>query len=202
MLTTAYLAYVLACTAIIIVPSPTVTIIIANSLRYGPRAGLLNVIGTQLGLRVWLTIALLGLSAIIHSLGIWYDLLRLAGAAYLVWLGIKLWRSRGAIMLSDAPPPRGGFVAQGFFVILSNPKVLIVFGALIPQFADPNVEFTRQIIWLGMTFMALATLFDAFYALLAGQLRTALSQSRVRWIELGSGAFLIAGGLWLALNVI
>jgi threonine/homoserine/homoserine lactone efflux protein len=202
MLTTAYLAYVLACTAIIIVPGPTVTIIIANSLRYGPRAGLLNVVGTQLGLLVWLTIAILGLSAIIHSLGFWYDLIRLAGAGYLVWLGFKLWRSRGAMLLGDAPPPRGGFVAQGFFVILSNPKVLIVFGALIPQFADPNMEFTRQVIWLGTTFMALATLLDGFYALLAGQLRTALSQTRLRWIELGSGTFLMAGGLWLALKVI
>jgi threonine/homoserine/homoserine lactone efflux protein len=202
MLTTAYLAYVLACTAIIIVPGPTVTIIIANSLRYGHRAGLLNVFGTQLGLLVWLTIAILGLSAIIHELGIWYDVLRLAGAVYLVWLGIKLWRSKGAILLNDAPPPRGGFVAQGFFVILSNPKVLIVFGALIPQFADPNMEFTRQVIWLGTTFMALATLLDGFYALLAGQLRTALSQTRLRWIELGSGTFLMAGGLWLALKVI
>ena len=201
MLTTAYLAYVLACTAIIIVPGPTVTIIIANSLRYGPRAGLLNVVGTQLGLLVWLTIAILGLSAIIHSLGFWYYLIRLAGAGYLVWLGFKLWRSRGAMLLGDAPPPRGGFVAQGCFVILSNPKVLIVFGALIPQFADPTMEFTRQVIWLGMTFMALATLLDGFYALLAGQLRTALSQARVRWIELGSGAFLMAGGLWLALKV-
>ena len=105
MLTTAYLAYVLACTAIIIVPGPTVTIIIANSLRYGPRAGLLNVVGTQLGLLVWLTIAILGLSAIIHSLGFWYDLIRLAGAGYLVWLGFKLWRSRGAMLLGDAPPP-------------------------------------------------------------------------------------------------
>lgn len=199
---TSYLTYVLACTAIIIVPGPTVTIIIANSLRHGPRAGLLNVFGTQLGLLVWLTIAILGLSAIIRDLGIWYDVLRLAGAAYLVWLGIKLWRSRGGSLLADAPPPRGGFVAQGFFVILSNPKVLIVFGALIPQFADPNMEFTRQVIWLGMTFMALATLFDGFYALLAGQLRNALSQSRVRWIELGSGVFLMAGGVWLALKVI
>ena len=68
---------------------------------------------------------------------------------YLGWLGMKVWLSRGSIIVGDTPPPRGGFVAQGFFVILSNPKVLIVFGALIPQFADPTMEFTRQVNWLG-----------------------------------------------------
>lgn len=201
MLTTAYLSFVLACTAIIIVPGPTVTIIIANSLRHGARAGLLNVLGTRAGMLVWLLIAIFGLSAIIHSLGWWYDTLRFAGAAYLIWLGLKLVRAKGAILVPDAPPPRGGFVAQGFFVILSNPKVLIVFGALIPQFADPGQEFTRQVIFLGCTFLALATFFDSMYAFAAGSLRNALSDSRVRGIELVSGACLMGGGLWLALKV-
>ena len=80
--------------------------------------------------------------------------------------------------------------------------MLIVFGALIPQVADPTMEFTRQVTWIGMTFMALATLLDGFYGLVAGQRRAALSKTRVRWIEPASGAFLMAGGLWLALKVI
>jgi homoserine/homoserine lactone efflux protein len=201
MLTTSYLAYVLACAALIIVPGPSVAIIIANSLRHGVGAGLLNVLGTQLGLLVWLAIAIIGLSAFIRELGFGYDLLRLAGAGYIIWLGLKLWRSKGVYLLGSAPVPRGGFVAQGFFVILGNPKVLIVFGALIPQFADPAMEFTREVIWLGMTFLALATLLYGFYAMLAGELRSTLTQTRLRWIEQGSGAFLMAGGLWLALKV-
>lgn len=197
----AYVTFILACTAIIIVPGPTVTVIIANSLRHGPSAGLRNVLGTQMGLVVWLTIAILGLQAVIHSMGVFYDGLRLLGAAYLVWLGVKLWRSKGALMQAKAEPPRGGFVLQGFLIILSNPKVLVVFGALIPQFADPNIEFTRNVIFLGLTFMALSTFFDAAYAFLAGSLGRALSRGRVRAVELASGAFLIGGGLWLALKV-
>jgi threonine/homoserine/homoserine lactone efflux protein len=196
----AYLAYCLACIAIIIVPGPTVTIIIANSLRYGMRAGLLNVAGTQAGLVVWMLVAVLGLASVIAFLGFWFDVLKLAGAAYLVWLGYNLLHTHGAFMVSEqtAPPPGGGFFLQGFWVILSNPKVLLVFGALIPQFVAPGADFTRQLVLLGLTFMALATVFDGLYAVAAGRFGAWLSQSRVRLVEIASGLFLIGGGVWLA----
>src|SRR5262249_6061814 len=132
-----YLAFVLACAVITIVPGPTVTLIVANSLRYGTRAGLLNVVGTQLGLGVMLAILVIGLASIIETMGWWFDWLRLLGAAYLVWLGWKLLRSPAQV---DAPgavgTPRGGFVLQGFLVLMGNPKALLWFGAFIPQFID------------------------------------------------------------------
>jgi homoserine/homoserine lactone efflux protein len=197
-----YLAYCLACFAIIIVPGPTVTVIIANSLRYGARAGLLNVAGTQAGLVIWIAVAVFGLASAISLMGLWFDALKLAGAVYLIWLGIKLLLSKGELMSVDkvAPPPKGGFFFQGFIVILSNPKVLLVFGALIPQFIAPEQNFVRQLIFLGLTFMVLATIFDGLYAVAAGRAGALLSKSRVRAVEVASGLFLIGGGIWLALK--
>ncbi len=122
-----YLAYLLACIVIIIVPGPTVTLIIANSLTHGTRAGLLNVAGTQIGIALMIALVAVGLASLIEALGWWFDWLRLAGAAYLVWLGIKLLRTRGlAGDAGRATAPRGGFLAQGFLVAVSNPKTLAI----------------------------------------------------------------------------
>jgi threonine/homoserine/homoserine lactone efflux protein len=196
----AYIAYTLACILIVIVPGPTVTIIIANSLRYGARAGILNVAGTQAGLLVWLAVAVLGLGAAIKFMGFWFDVLRWAGAAYLVWLGIKLIRSKGELLAAERARPHGSFFLQGLVVILSNPKVLLVFGALIPQFIVPEGDYVRQLVFLGVTFMVVATIFDSLYAFLAGGAGAWLSRTRIRAIETVSGLCLIGGGIWLALR--
>lgn len=197
----AYVAYCLACILIVIVPGPTVTVIIANSLRQGTRAGLLNVAGTQAGLLVWLAIAVFGLASAIQFMGVWFDLLRWAGAAYLVWLGIKLILSKGDLAVAASRArPHGSYFLQGFMVILSNPKVLLVFGALIPQFIDPAGNFVRQLIFLGVTFMVIATFFDSLYAFAAGRAGSFLSRTRIRAIETISGICLIGGGVWLALR--
>ena len=197
----AYIAFCIAAIAIVIVPGPTVTIVIANSLKHGTRAGLLNVAGTQVGLVVWMAIAIAGLASAITYMGVWFDVLRIAGAAYLIWLGIKLLRSKGEVLTaSAAAAPRGGFFLQGFVVILSNPKVLLVFGALIPQFISPNGDYLNQLILLGLTFMIIATVFDSLYAFAAGNAGSWLSHSRVRFVEVSSGLCLIGGGIWLALR--
>jgi homoserine/homoserine lactone efflux protein len=196
-----YLAYAAACFAIVIVPGPTVTMIIANSLRYGARAGLLNVAGTQLGLALMIAILCAGLTSIITAMSAWFDWLRLAGAAYLVWLGIKLIHGSGADERSAValPPTRSGFFLQGLFVMLSNPKVLLFFGAFIPQFMDPNADPAGQAVLLGATFMAVATLCDGAYAVLVGKFRLMLSGRQMRYLSNSSGALLISGGIWLAL---
>jgi len=82
-----YLAYVVACFVITIIPGPTVTLIVANSLAHGARAGLLNVAGTQLGLGLMMMVLVVGLSSVIATMGYWFDWLRLFGAAYLVLMG-------------------------------------------------------------------------------------------------------------------
>jgi homoserine/homoserine lactone efflux protein len=194
-----YLAYVVACAVITIVPGPTVTLIVANSLRHGARAGLLNVLGTQLGLGLMLVVLLVGLASIIATMGWWFDWLRLAGAAYLIWLGWKLLRSSGKLD-ETVPTPRGGFVLQGFLVLMGNPKALLWFGAFIPQFVDPTGNYVGQVVLLGLTAMVVAALSDGAYAVLTGRAGALLSANRVRAVSQIGGLCLIGGGAWLALT--
>jgi homoserine/homoserine lactone efflux protein len=196
-----YLAYVLACAVIALVPGPTVTVIVANSLAHGPRAGLLNVAGTQLGLGVMMLILIVGLSSVIAAMGWLFDWLRWAGAAYLVWLGIQLLRSPEAIAEARSlPVPRGGFLLQGFLVLMANPKALLWFGAFIPQFVDPNGNYVGQTILLCVTAMAVALLSDGAYAVVTGRAGALLTRKRIRLVSRLSGGFLIGGGIWLALT--
>ena len=196
-----YLGYVLACVLIAVVPGPTVTVIVANSLAHGARAGLLNVAGTQLGLALMMATLVVGLSSIIATMGWWFDWLRLAGAAYLVWLGARLLRApEGMIEESRAGQPHGGFVLQGFLVLMANPKALLFFGAFIPQFVDPRGDYVAQIGLLGVTAMLVALDSDGAYAVLTGLAGAFLSRKRVRFVSRLSGAFLVGGGIWLALT--
>ena len=196
-----YLAYVVACFVITIIPGPTVTLIVANSLAHGTRAGLLNVAGTQLGLGLTMMVLVVGLSSVIATMGYWFDWLRFAGAAYLVWLGWKLLRSQNGFAQSgSAPVPRGGFFLQGFLVLLGNPKALLWFGAFIPQFVDPNGDYVGQVVLLGVTAMATAAISDGGYAVLAGRAGLLLSRQRVLLVSRISGLCLIGGGAWLAMT--
>jgi threonine/homoserine/homoserine lactone efflux protein len=195
-----YLAYVLACFVITVIPGPTVTLIVANSLSHGTRAGLLNVAGTQLGLGLMMMVLVVGLSSVIATMGYWFDWLRLFGAAYLVWIGWKLLRSQGGFAQpGTAPKPRGGFFLQGLLVLMGNPKALLWFGAFIPQFVNPNGDYVRQVVLLGVTAMAAAAISDGGYAVLAGRAGKLLSRQRVQWVSRISGVCLIGGGAWLAL---
>ena len=196
-----YSTFLLACIVVVIVPGPTVTLIVANSLRHGRRAGMLNVAGTQLGLVLTVGIVLLGLASLIAAMGAWFIWLRLVGAAYLIWLGCRLLMASGEIAAGAAPrTPRAGFFVQGLAVALSNPKTLLFFGAFFPQFMDPNRDFTLQVLIMGATAMAVAAISDSAYALLASRAGAALSRRRGRLMTRASGGMLIGGGVWLALS--
>ncbi len=196
-----YAAYVLACIVIILVPGPTVTLIIASSMRHGTRAGLLNVAGTQAGVAIMIGIIGIGLTSMIEAAGHWFEWLRLLGAAYLIWMGWQMLRAGGHLAEGAAPvPPRVGFFLQGFLVAVSNPKTLIFFGAFIPQFLDPAGNHALQIAIMGATALAFAAVSDSTYAVLAGRAGRALSARRIRLLSRISGGFLISGGLWLAFS--
>ena len=196
-----YLTYVLACAVITLIPGPTVTVIVANSLAHGTRAGLLNVAGTQLGLGLMMAILIVGLSSVIAAMSWLFDWLRIAGAIYLIYIGWKLIRSPEALAdTSKAAAPRGGFFLQGFLVMMSNPKALFWFGAFIPQFVDPKGNYVAQIALLGVTAMVVAIFSDGAYAVLTGRAGAFLSKKKVRLVSRLSGCFLIGGGVWLALR--
>ncbi len=196
-----YFAFVVAAGAMALVPGPTVTVIIASSLKHGQRAGLANVLGTQVGVVIWLAIAALGLGAAIRVMGVWFDLLRYAGSAYLIWMGIKLFMSKGDLAVAaDRARPNGSFFLQGLVVILSNPKMLVLFGALIPPFIPEGADVMRTTLLLGVTFAVIAGVSDTVYALLAGEAGAWLSQKRIRAIEIISGTCLVGGAAWMVLK--
>lgn len=198
-----YLTFLAACIAVIIVPGPTVTVIVANSMRSGVWAGLANVAGTQLGLALTLIILAFGLSAIIAFVGEAFVWIKLVGAAYLIWLGISLWRAGRGIDRIKSALQKTTFkqmFLQGFFVILANPKSLFFFGVFIPQFVDPSKDAVMQTLILGATFMIVATVLDGSYAVLAGGAGQVLTRTRVRLLQRLSGTLLIAGGIWMALQ--
>jgi threonine/homoserine/homoserine lactone efflux protein len=196
-----YLAYLAACIALALLPGPMVTLVIANGLRHGTRAALTSIAGGQLGLGIVIAIVAVGLTSLMATMGYWFDWVRFAGAAYLVWLGLKLIRAPvEGINAEVPPPPRGGFFLQGLLVALSNPKTLVFFGAFIPQFVDMEQDHISQVVLLGVTFMMIGSITDAVYAILAGRARKFFSARRTRMLSRASGGFMIGGGIWLALT--
>jgi len=131
-----------------------------------------------------------------------FDWIKLVGAAYLVWLGWKMWRSNGELGTASAEKTKSrmGMAIEGFLVILSNPKALIFLGAFLPQFVDVTKPTFPQVMILGIFFMLVAGSTDAIYAIIAGRARGLLSAARVRVISRVSGLILMAGGVWLALQ--
>lgn len=196
-----YAAYVIACLFIVLIPGPTVTLIIASSIRHGTRAGLANAAGTQIGVAAMIAIVGVGLNQMMETMGHWFEWVRLLGAAYLIWIGIQMFRSGGELAANGTPKrPRGGFFLQGVLVAASNPKTLIFFGAFLPQFIDPNANYAQQIVIMGATAMLFAALSDSAYAIAAGRAGKFLSARRVKLMTRVSGTFLIGGGVWLAFS--
>jgi threonine/homoserine/homoserine lactone efflux protein len=159
------------------------------------------VAGTQLGVGLMIAIVVVGLASLVEAMGFWFEWVRLAGAAYLIWLGFKLIRSSGAFAEpGSAPAPRGGFFLQGFLVAVSNPKTLVFFGAFLPQFIDPGRDYLGQVVIMGVTAMVVAAISDGLYAVLVGGAGKHVSRRQVRWMSRVSGGMLIGGRVWLALT--
>src|SRR5687767_6872143 len=190
-----FLAFLLTTFVIIIVPGPTVTLVIANSLTYGARAGLLNVLGNQAGMAVMIAVVIVGLASLIEAMGWWFEWVRLAGAAYLIWIGVKLFRASGGDGEPHAAPaPRGGFLLQGFLVGVSNPKTLVFFGALFPQFIDPQRDYLTQVLIMGASALVIAAISDSLYAAIAGGAGRRISRRQFKWLARVSGGCVIGGG--------
>ncbi|MDO8359314.1 MAG: LysE family translocator, partial [Devosia sp.] len=157
--------------------------------------------GTQLGLVTMIGVVGLGLEAVMGFMAFAFDWIKLAGAAYLIWLGFNMLRSKGELGSAAAGPAKSTprLMLDGFLVIWSNPKALIFLGAFLPQFVTAEAATFPQVMLLGLFFMVIAGATDAFYAVLGGRARSLLSAARVKIVSRVSGAILMAGGIWLAL---
>lgn len=136
--------------------------------------------------------------ALIGEAFVW---IKLAGALYLIWIGWRMFNASGRLKLDQAAPARPAwrYVLVGALVNWSNPKTLLFLGAFLPQFVRLEEPAFSQIMLLGLIVMAVATLTDSLYAILAGGARLTISAARVRLISRVSGLVLMAGGIWLAL---
>jgi threonine/homoserine/homoserine lactone efflux protein len=193
--------YCLACFIVVIVPGPTVTLIIANALSFGTKAGVLNVAGTQLGLILMIGLLAVAFQIVTQQLQWFLIIVRYLGAVYLVWLGYKIFTSRSLVQKTMSKKHSNSkFVLQGFVVIWSNPKAFLFLGAFIPQFLDLNQINGFKIIYLGLLFMLIGSIFDSAYAIVFGKFRTLVSTNYLNLLNRIGGCLLALLGVWLAIT--
>ncbi|MET3925480.1 LysE family translocator [Devosia sp. 2618] len=199
--TAVLLPYLLACLLFTVVPGPSVSVVIANSLAGGTRAGLLTIFGAQLSMLSMVLVVAVGLEAVMGLVAGAFDIIKLIGAAYLVWIGFKMVRSSGHLDIGNGERTSAGrYIWQGALVSWGNPKSLLFLGAFLPQFINPAQPAFPQIVILGLIVMAVACITDGLYAICIGRIRHLLSTARIRMVNRVSGFVLMAGGIWLALQ--
>lgn len=195
-----YFPFIAACVVLTLIPGPNVALIVANSVAYGTRFGLVTLGGTASAMVVQLLLVSAGMAAALSALGALLEWLRWLGVAYLVWIGIKQWRAPVVDLTRTRPEARSArqIYLRGLLVSLTNPKTLLFFGAFFPQFISPEHDLTTQLALLSVTFVAVALVMDSLWAVLAGRARGLLAghgkaRNRV------TGGLLIGAGLGLAL---
>ena len=195
-----YLAFILATALLMAMPGPNVALIIANSVAHGARFGLLTVAGTSAAMLPQLALAAIGLAELLGAAGHWFELLRWAGVAYLLWLGISTWRAPAADLtrIRPEPPLPGAIFTRAFLVSLTNPKTLFFYGAFFPQFLSADAPILPQVVLLSATFVAVAILVDGSWALIAGRARGLLA-SRGKLRNRISGGLLMGAAAALAM---
>jgi threonine/homoserine/homoserine lactone efflux protein len=195
------LPYLGACLLFSIVPGPSVTVVVANSLARGTKAGLLTILGTEIAMLSMVFIVAIGMDAVMTVVSEAFTIIKLVGAAYLIWIGWKMFTATGKLEMGQAGNrlPLVRYIWQGALINWSNPKTLLFLGAFLPQFVDTSRPAFGQIMTLGLIVMAVATATDSIYAVLAGRAREALTVARVRMMSRVSGVILMIGGVWLAL---
>jgi threonine/homoserine/homoserine lactone efflux protein len=197
-----YLAFVAATTIMILMPGPSVLLTVAHAMTFGGRRALLTVAGTSTAIVLQLAVTALGMTSLLLVLSEWFEVLRWAGVAYLVYLGAQLWRAQPCDELADGRlgASRGTLFWQGFVVSATNPKSLFFYAAFFPQFVDPDASPAPQLALLCGSFFIIATALTAGYALLAERAgrwfrgrRGHLVRNRI------TGTLMIGAGLGLAL---
>ena len=190
--------FILASFLVVIVPGPTVSLIIANSLKSGMNAGILNVVGTQLGLIILILLLALGFNVITPFLDNIIKVVRIIGAIYLMTLGYLSFISKSLPDSSNQIKKFDQkFILQGLIVILSNPKAFLFLGAFIPQFIDISQPIGSQIIYFGILFMIVGAIFDGMYAMVFGKFREIIINKYINILNKLGGSLLFFVGLWL-----
>jgi threonine/homoserine/homoserine lactone efflux protein len=191
---------------LIVIPGPSVLFVISRAVALGRRAAVLTVLGNSTGVFVQVIAVAAGVGAVVERSALAYEVLRLGGAAYIVYLGVQAVRHRRAlstVLDVTAVRPSRQLYREGFVVGLLNPKVIVFLMAVLPQFVDPDgAAVPVQMLALGLIFIAIATVSDSTWGMLAGTARTWLAGRPHRLERLGgAGGLMIIGlGARLALT--
>jgi threonine/homoserine/homoserine lactone efflux protein len=200
------LAFVLLAFVLIVVPGPSVLFVVTRSLTLGRGAGVATVVGNAAGAYVQVVAVAFGLGAIVQESITVFTVIKLAGAAYLVYLGVQTFRHRRALAAALYAPVEPKMLRRiltdGFLVGVLNPKVIVFFMAALPQFVDRDGgSVAVQLLLLGAIFCAIALLCDSAWALLAGAARAWLASSPRRLSAIGGTGGLVIIGLGTGLAV-
>lgn len=197
-----WITFTIAAEIILVIPGPTILLVVSQAIAHGRRSVLPLVIGVLLGDFTAMTLSMLGLGAVLATSAALFTVLKWVGAGYLFYLGIRLWRSHPAGRSESAAEPvtRGCTLFKSAFIVTAlNPKSIAFFVAFLPQFVNQQAPLPIQLIILGATFLVMATVNAALYAVFAGELRDTLSSPRVRrWLDRCGGSALIGAGVFTA----
>lgn len=194
-----YLLYLAAVVLLIVTPGPTMLMCVTNAVNHGTRRAMTSVLGAITAVLGVMALSAAGLGALLAASETAFTAAKFLGAAYLVWLGIKTFRST-TLLSGDAPRASGrSFYLQGFLVGASNPKAVLFFAAFFPQFLDPAEPVLPQFALLALTFVACELLVLTACALGVARLLPVLRASGpARWINrVCGGLFALMGGLLL-----
>jgi threonine/homoserine/homoserine lactone efflux protein len=193
-----WLAFVAASGVLLLIPGPTILLVVSYALGQGWRAALPVAVGVALGDFTAMTFSVLGIGALLATSATVFTVLKWLGAAYLVWLGVKLWRAGNA--LNARPRTDAASAARMFghawFVTALNPKSLVFFVAFMPQFVDPRAGFLAQVAVFEATFLVLAVANAFAYALVASRARAVVRSPRaIGVLNKVGGSLLIGAGV-------
>ena len=191
--------------ALIVVPGPSVMFVVSRAVSLGRRAALVTVLGNAVGVFAQVVLVAIGVGAIVERSIAVFTAVKLLGAGYLVWLGIQAIRHRRdasmALTASVEVRSQRGVFADGFIVGVANPKAIVFFAAILPQFVEPaGAPASLQMLLLGVVFVIVAVLSDGMWGLAAGTARDwfARSPKRLERLSAAGGTVMVGLGLQLA----
>jgi threonine/homoserine/homoserine lactone efflux protein len=197
-----WIPFVLAATLILIIPGPTILLVISQAVTHGRRSVVPLVIGVFLGDFTAMTLSLLGLGALMSASAALFTIFKWVGALYLIYLGVKLWKlnsENNSVQYKAKNTSARSLLRSSFIVTALNPKGIAFFVAFLPQFIDPLKPALSQLTLLGGTFLFLANLNAALYAIFAGRMGEYMRKGNVRkWFNRCGGSALIGAGIFTA----
>jgi len=193
-----WLAFTAAAAVLLVIPGPTILLVVSYALGQGWRTALPMAVGVALGDFTAMSLSLLGLGALLAASAAVFTILKWIGAAYLVWLGIKLWRAGGSLDVTPRTDAASSWKMLGhaWLVTALNPKGFVFFVAFLPQFIDPRLAFLPQVSLCAATFLILAFANALAYALIASQARRVMRSPRtIGLVNKTGGSLLIGAGI-------